>query len=65
MDETTDEPTMQKVACRHCGTESEHMSDDTDWLCKACDHYQDTIACPTCGQPMRMSLHPDTAKEKE
>jgi len=60
MSEEVAAPTMQKVKCRHCGKASEHMSDDTDWLCPKCDHYQDTMACPVCWQPTRISLMQDT-----
>jgi rubrerythrin len=68
----TPAPTQEKVTCRHCGKSSQQLSDNPDWLCPKCDHYQDTMACPTCGQPTRISLMqdesmipPDASQAKE
>ena len=52
-----EEAKPEKVYCRHCGQARELAAgDDPDWLCEYCDKYQDTMACPECGQPTRISL---------
>jgi hypothetical protein len=55
----------QLVHCRHCGQPSDDPhTPDEDWLCSACDRYQDAITCPTCGNLARISLLPEgTAPE--
>ena len=45
--------------CRHCGQPNDDAIAGEDWLCPHCEHYQDTIACPTCGSPARISLLPE------
>lgn len=48
-----------EVNCRHCGVPSEVDVEKTpDWLCTACEHYQDAMPCPTCGSVVRISLMP-------
>lgn len=47
-----------EAACRHCGKLQQVAAGLKDWFCNACEHWQDTIACPTCGQPTRISLMP-------
>jgi hypothetical protein len=57
MDESTvEEPQVHEVWCRHCGARTETA--DPNWLCSACDHYQDQMPCPTCGQQVLISLLP-------
>lgn len=49
----------QDVHCRHCGVAHQIAADaDPDWLCPACEHYQDAMPCPYCGQTTRISLLP-------
>lgn len=49
--------TVASVPCRHCGEANQIRSDaNPDWQCAVCERWQDTIACPTCGQPARISL---------
>lgn len=49
----------QEVNCRHCGVPSDvDVAQNPDWLCPFCEHYQDAMACPTCGQTARISLMP-------
>lgn len=57
--------------CRHCGepknvvtlknavtlTDTPYDTGD-DWLCASCEHWQDSMLCPTCKQPARISLMP-------
>jgi DNA-directed RNA polymerase subunit RPC12/RpoP len=48
-----------KSTCRHCGAENQLAEGaNPDYACKVCGQWQDTIACPTCGQPTRISLMP-------
>jgi transcription elongation factor Elf1 len=50
-------PKVETVHCYHCGAPHELTEgDDTDWLCPHCEKYQDTMACPECGHPVRISL---------
>ena len=42
---------MSKVDCRHCGEKVDLAPGAKDALCKNCDHYINTVACPACGQP--------------
>lgn len=45
--------------CRHCGEEHEgDVPESGDFLCVHCGHYQDSMVCPTCKQPTRISLMP-------
>lgn len=55
----------QDVNCRHCGVLSTVDVEQTpDWLCRSCEHYQDAMSCPTCGQTTRISLMaPELAPE--
>lgn len=47
------------AVCRHCGGPNRIATDaNPDWQCAICERWQDTIACPTCGQPARISLLP-------
>lgn len=49
----------ETVNCRHCGQPYELAPDaDADWLCPACERYQDSMTCPTCSQVARISLMP-------
>lgn len=49
------EPTS--TACRHCGQSSVVDAQATpDWLCSACERYQQQVACPTCHQPTIISM---------
>jgi len=55
------------ATCRHCGAHAEFGPDGEpeDWLCTECERYQDTMVCPTCHQPARISLMPeDLAPER-
>lgn len=46
--------------CRHCGRSTTvDLAENPDWLCTSCEHYQDSMACPTCGSVVRISLMPD------
>lgn len=48
-----------EVHCRHCGVPSDiDIGLTPDWLCVNCEHYQDAMPCPTCGQTVRISLMP-------
>lgn len=48
-----------EVNCRHCGAASDvDVAQTPDWLCHVCEHYQDAMPCPTCGQTVRISLMP-------
>lgn len=60
-EETIDPATIDpKTAyCRHCGLENPGKTAGSDFLCQFCDGYQDTLACPTCHQPTRISLLPE------
>lgn len=56
LDETASPDT---VHCRHCGQPHEvQPGSDPDFLCDACGRYQDSMLCPTCKQPARISLMP-------
>lgn len=49
----------QAAPCRHCGQPAPDGAEaGSDWLCPACEHYQDLMLCPTCNQPVRISLMP-------
>lgn len=51
------EPEVVTANCRHCGAAHEMVEgESSDWLCSECDKYQDTMACPECGQPTSISL---------
>ncbi len=45
--------------CRHCGQPNDNAVAGGDWQCPSCEQYQDTMACPTCGNPARISLMPE------
>ncbi len=48
--------------CRWCGVYHEPAAGETeDWLCSACQRYQDAMTCPTCGGLARVSLMPADA----
>ncbi len=51
--------------CRHCGAANElEKGANPDYACKTCGQWQDTMACPVCGQPTRISLmSPDLVPE--
>ena len=61
------------VHCRHCGAKLQNTAlaaETDDWLCPACDRYQDSTICPTCGGLARIStlpeeLQPAPAKPKK
>jgi hypothetical protein len=56
-DVETDGPSA--VHCRHCGQPNEVNVDETpDWLCPACERYQDATTCPVCHQLARISMLP-------
>lgn len=57
-DEADEEPAgPETVHCRHCGQPAEvDVAANPDWLCPACERYQDAMTCPTCGQTTRISL---------
>lgn len=62
--EQTPEETVTPAAvnCRHCGAPHDlEPGADPDWQCPECERWQDTIACPTCHQPARISLLPKEA----
>jgi len=48
------------ATCRHCGAHTEFgpEGEPDDWLCEHCERYQDSMVCPTCHQPARISLMP-------
>lgn len=48
--------TESAVYCRHCGETFD--GEDGDFLCPSCGRYQDSMQCPTCNQPVRLSLMP-------
>ncbi len=49
----------QEVTCRHCGTPARvDLDKDPGWFCAACDHWQNAMACPTCGNQVLISLLP-------
>lgn len=48
------------VYCRWCGEQNE-PTDDEDWLCSACERYQDSASCPTCHSVVRLAQLPDGA----
>jgi hypothetical protein len=59
----TPDPDAQAAHCRHCGVPSDAPA-GSDFQCASCERYQDTVACPTCHQPARISLLPEgTAPE--
>ena len=58
-EETNEAPDPAVAYCRHCGEANPDAQAGTDFLCRACDGYQDTMACPVCHQPARISLLPD------
>jgi hypothetical protein len=50
---------VQDVNCRNCGAPARvDLDKNPEWLCADCDHYQSTIACPTCHQPVRIDQLP-------
>jgi hypothetical protein len=52
--------------CRHCGAVPAEEPTSSDWLCNACERYQDFAICPTCGGVTRHStLSPDAVPDKE
>lgn len=54
----------QSVNCRHCGAANQVDAEaNPDWQCSTCERYQDTMACPMCGQPVRISLHAELGAE--
>lgn len=51
---------VQDVSCRNCGAPARVDLEKTpDWFCAECDTWQDTMACPVCHQPARISLFPE------
>lgn len=55
----------ETVKCRHCGAVPEEEPTKDDWLCKACERYQNFALCPTCGSPVQASaLGEYTPKEE-
>lgn len=55
--EDTGEPTAQH--CRHCGRKTEvNVEANPDWQCPHCGHFQKTVACPVCGQPVSTDVLP-------
>jgi hypothetical protein len=61
LEHMTETPVAEEHAanCRNCGRASVVSTDDADWLCPYCDHYQNTTACPTCGQPVAIDALPE------
>ena len=58
-DQTSD-PDAQATHCRHCGAPLDSAANSgAEIQCPNCERYQDTIACPTCRQPARISLLPE------
>jgi hypothetical protein len=60
--ETAEEATQEgSVYCRHCGEENAtvNVEANPDWFCTHCEHYQDSMACPTCHSIVRASLMPE------
>lgn len=61
MPEETVEPVAEESTtgeyCRHCGAPAAE-GQSGDWLCDACDRYQNTTACPTCGQAIAVNMLP-------
>lgn len=56
----SEELVMTADNCRHCGAArgDTQALPDGDWLCNHCEHYQDTMVCPTCNSVVRASLMP-------
>jgi len=40
--------------CRHCGEPYTMQPDVADMPCPHCGRFVNTVACPTCGQPMHV-----------
>lgn len=53
--EEAEEASAGQAHCRHCGQPGDADASG-DWLCRSCERYQDTMACPVCHQPARISL---------
>lgn len=50
-------PEPQQVSCHHCGAPNPTPQlPGADWLCTACERYQDSMTCPTCHSVVRASL---------
>lgn len=63
-DEAVTEGIEIRDYCRHCGVKGAVVAPDGDWLCTACERYQDATACPTCGSTVRISLLPEELAPK-
>lgn len=58
-DTDDDAAALGTVNCRHCGAPKQLEAEgNPDWQCPVCELWQDTIACPVCHQPARISLLP-------
>lgn len=56
------------VHCRHCGQPTEQTVQAVvagqDWLCPACERWQQTVICPTCKSAVHVdSLPPEAVPE--
>jgi len=54
---------MPEAYCRHCGAPAP-LDAHGDWLCPACERYQETVMCPTCGSLTRISSLPADKQPK-
>lgn len=53
----------EETYCLHCGTAAP-LDAHGDWLCPACERYQDQARCPTCGSITRRSALPENMQPK-
>ena len=54
---TTEDAIEINHNCRHCGKKNANATPG-DWLCPNCERWQNTVGCPTCGQPVDISQLP-------
>ena len=52
-----EEITTSNDHCRHCGAPAGE-GQSGDWLCAECDRFQNTTACPLCGQAIAVNMLP-------
>lgn len=70
-DEDAEKTSADPGYCRNCGApkrvvmsihpatlQATPSESGADWLCAECEHWQDSMLCPTCSQPVRISLMP-------
>lgn len=58
--ETAEAPaaaTPEPGTCRWCGAYHEGVPGE-DFLCAECDHYQNSMICPTCGELANVAALP-------